>query len=228
MTTPDGNPERLPGESIGQAAMRGCRQSWQEERATRKRDKEKSKPDFCSSGCAAALPFLAVLSLFGLNSNDHGPRKKGCASDPKSGCADLGCTGALGCLSLTTIMSMLPLMGDRGKKKKHGGCDVGDLGCLGCLALDGCSFLITFMLASVALIAHPVSNLRAARPSGNLTRGQTFGLTLIRWYQTQISSRTPARCLYEETCSAYGARMIREHGLLRGSMRTAGRILSCR
>ena len=50
---------------------------------------------------------------------------------------------------------------------------------------------------------------------------------LIRFYQKNISSRTPPRCKYYPTCSAYGIEAITRFGALKGTLMTLFRILRC-
>ena len=49
----------------------------------------------------------------------------------------------------------------------------------------------------------------------------------VRLYQSLISPLTPARCRYHPTCSAYTAEAIRSHGVLRGVVLGAWRLLRC-
>jgi len=52
-------------------------------------------------------------------------------------------------------------------------------------------------------------------------------LAPIRVYQHWISPALPRRCKYEPTCSAYGVEAIRKHGVLRGFVLAAWRLLRC-
>jgi putative membrane protein insertion efficiency factor len=52
-------------------------------------------------------------------------------------------------------------------------------------------------------------------------------LAPIRLYQRWISPALPRRCKYEPTCSAYAAQVIRELGVVRGSILAAWRLARC-
>ena len=49
----------------------------------------------------------------------------------------------------------------------------------------------------------------------------------IRVYQRVISPLTPPSCRFEPNCSEYGARAILVHGVVKGVLLTAWRILRC-
>jgi putative membrane protein insertion efficiency factor len=49
----------------------------------------------------------------------------------------------------------------------------------------------------------------------------------IRLYQRLISPALPRRCKYEPTCSEYAVEALRTHGVLRGAVLAAWRILRC-
>jgi len=49
----------------------------------------------------------------------------------------------------------------------------------------------------------------------------------IRVYQRFISPALPRRCKYHPTCSAYAVQAIRTHGVLRGLVLAAWRLLRC-
>jgi putative membrane protein insertion efficiency factor len=49
----------------------------------------------------------------------------------------------------------------------------------------------------------------------------------VRLYQRLISPLTPQRCKYHPTCSAYAAEAVRTHGVLRGTVLAAWRLLRC-
>lgn len=53
-------------------------------------------------------------------------------------------------------------------------------------------------------------------------------LRAIRWYQREISSKTPARCRYYPTCSRYAAEAIDRYGAFRGGVLAILRLLRCR
>ena len=46
-------------------------------------------------------------------------------------------------------------------------------------------------------------------------------------YQRLISPALPRRCKYEPTCSRYAVQAIRSHGVLRGGVLAAWRLLRC-
>lgn len=54
-----------------------------------------------------------------------------------------------------------------------------------------------------------------------------FCLWLIRWYQRNISARTPPRCRFYPTCSQYTYTAIERFGAVRGILMGAWRILRC-
>ena len=49
----------------------------------------------------------------------------------------------------------------------------------------------------------------------------------IRLYQRFVSPALPRRCKYHPTCSAYAVQAIRTHGVLRGLVLAAWRLLRC-
>ncbi|MDE6183576.1 MAG: membrane protein insertion efficiency factor YidD [Rikenellaceae bacterium] len=52
-------------------------------------------------------------------------------------------------------------------------------------------------------------------------------LALIFIYKHLISPHLPSACRYVPTCSQYAAEALRKHGLIKGSLLAAKRILSC-
>lgn len=50
---------------------------------------------------------------------------------------------------------------------------------------------------------------------------------LIRRYQVHLSPVLPTRCRFVPSCSEYGVQAITHHGLFRGGLLTAWRILRC-
>jgi uncharacterized protein len=61
-----------------------------------------------------------------------------------------------------------------------------------------------------------------------MSRAMTNVLTLpIRLYQRLISPVLPRRCKYEPTCSAYATEALRRHGILRGLVLSAWRLVRC-
>ena len=49
----------------------------------------------------------------------------------------------------------------------------------------------------------------------------------LRLYQRFISPALPARCKYHPTCSAYAVQAVRSHGILKGTVLAAWRVLRC-
>ena len=49
----------------------------------------------------------------------------------------------------------------------------------------------------------------------------------IRFYRRALSPALPSRCKYEPTCSAYALEAVRTHGVLRGLVLAAWRLLRC-
>lgn len=55
-----------------------------------------------------------------------------------------------------------------------------------------------------------------------------LGIGLVRLYQLLVSPLLPANtCKYHPSCSQYAIDALRKHGLVRGSWKTAGRLLRC-
>lgn len=52
-------------------------------------------------------------------------------------------------------------------------------------------------------------------------------ISLIRFYQKYISSRTPPCCRFYPTCSQYGVEALERFGALKGGLMTVWRILRC-
>lgn len=52
-------------------------------------------------------------------------------------------------------------------------------------------------------------------------------LTLIRFYQKQISPLFPPRCRFTPTCSKYAAEAIGKYGAAKGSILALRRFLRC-
>jgi putative membrane protein insertion efficiency factor len=52
-------------------------------------------------------------------------------------------------------------------------------------------------------------------------------LAPLRLYSRLISPALPARCRYYPTCSAYAEEAVRTHGIVRGSLLAAWRLLRC-
>jgi len=49
----------------------------------------------------------------------------------------------------------------------------------------------------------------------------------LRFYQRFISPALPRRCRYHPTCSAYAVQAVERHGVLRGVILAAWRLLRC-
>ena len=49
----------------------------------------------------------------------------------------------------------------------------------------------------------------------------------VRLYRRSLSPGLPARCKYHPSCSAYAVEAIRRHGILRGAVLAAWRLLRC-
>ncbi len=52
-------------------------------------------------------------------------------------------------------------------------------------------------------------------------------IAAIRLYQRAISPWLPGQCRYSPTCSHYGYEAIERHGIWRGGLMTARRLLRC-
>ena len=52
-------------------------------------------------------------------------------------------------------------------------------------------------------------------------------LKLIRFYQKHISPRSPPRCRYYPTCSAYALEAVRKYGALKGGWLALKRVCRC-
>ena len=53
------------------------------------------------------------------------------------------------------------------------------------------------------------------------------GIALIRIYRILVSPLVPPACRFLPTCSEYGVAAIERHGLLRGGLLAACRLLRC-
>ena len=56
---------------------------------------------------------------------------------------------------------------------------------------------------------------------------QIVALTLVRGYKLIVSPWLPAACRFTPTCSEYASDAIKEFGLVRGVIRSAGRLVRC-
>ena len=50
---------------------------------------------------------------------------------------------------------------------------------------------------------------------------------LIRFYQLAISPMLGPTCRFQPTCSAYAIESLKKYGMVRGSLKTAWRIVRC-
>jgi uncharacterized protein len=57
--------------------------------------------------------------------------------------------------------------------------------------------------------------------------GRALGVGAIRWYQRWISPSLPPSCRFTPSCSEYAAEAVERHGLLRGGLLAARRLLRC-
>ena len=56
---------------------------------------------------------------------------------------------------------------------------------------------------------------------------KTIVLTLIRFYQREVSPFFPARCRFRPTCSAYAIEAIQKYGIGKGGWLALKRFLRC-
>jgi len=66
---------------------------------------------------------------------------------------------------------------------------------------------------------------RARRWIGRAAVGGLVGL--VRLYQATVSPLLGPRCRYAPSCSAYAIQALRVHGLVRGTLLAAWRVLRC-
>jgi putative membrane protein insertion efficiency factor len=52
-------------------------------------------------------------------------------------------------------------------------------------------------------------------------------ITALRWYKRALSPLLPPACRYTPTCSEYALEAVERHGVLRGGLLAARRLLSC-
>jgi putative membrane protein insertion efficiency factor len=52
-------------------------------------------------------------------------------------------------------------------------------------------------------------------------------LGAIKFYKRNISALLPSACRFQPTCSVYGYEAIEKHGVIKGSLLTAWRLLRC-
>ncbi len=75
------------------------------------------------------------------------------------------------------------------------------------------------------------TTLREVRRTGTGERGTRLAdrmITAVRVYQREISSKRPACCHYQPTCSAYAVEALERHGARRGAWLTMRRLVRCR
>jgi len=66
------------------------------------------------------------------------------------------------------------------------------------------------------------------RLSSGASRAAVAGLVgLVRVYQATVSPLLGPRCRYAPSCSAYAVEALRRHGVVRGTLLAAWRILRC-
>jgi hypothetical protein len=56
---------------------------------------------------------------------------------------------------------------------------------------------------------------------------KTAVIALLRFYKSAVSPLLPAACRYTPTCSEYAMEAVERHGVLRGCVLAARRLLSC-
>jgi putative membrane protein insertion efficiency factor len=56
---------------------------------------------------------------------------------------------------------------------------------------------------------------------------KTAVIALLRFYKSAVSPLLPAACRYTPTCSEYAMEAVERHGVLRGALLAARRLLSC-
>lgn len=56
---------------------------------------------------------------------------------------------------------------------------------------------------------------------------KTFALFLLESYKRLVSPLLPRACRFTPTCSEYASLAIRKHGMTRGMVMSARRLLSC-
>jgi hypothetical protein len=60
-----------------------------------------------------------------------------------------------------------------------------------------------------------------------MSLGARLGLVLVGSYQRWVSPLLPPACRYWPSCSEYARQSLHRHGLVRGGLRAAGRLLRC-
>jgi putative membrane protein insertion efficiency factor len=59
-------------------------------------------------------------------------------------------------------------------------------------------------------------------------RASPLLISLVGYYQREVSPRRPPCCRFSPTCSHYAVEALQRHGSLRGTLLTARRLLRCR
>ncbi len=60
-----------------------------------------------------------------------------------------------------------------------------------------------------------------------MTALRQIAVAPIRFYRSAISPGLPRRCKYHPSCSAYAVEAVRRHGVLRGGVLAAWRLIRC-
>jgi len=75
---------------------------------------------------------------------------------------------------------------------------------------------------------HPAGVRKVQNPDIIMTKpAERFLIFFIRAYQHTVGMLIPRVCRYEPTCSQYAIEAIREHGVFRGLVLSAWRIMRC-
>ena len=60
-----------------------------------------------------------------------------------------------------------------------------------------------------------------------MTVARRIALAPVHAYRRVVSPALPARCRYHPSCSSYAVEAVRRHGVLRGGVLSAWRLLRC-
>ena len=60
-----------------------------------------------------------------------------------------------------------------------------------------------------------------------MTRLRELAVAPISFYRRAISPGIPSRCKYHPSCSAYAVEAVRRHGIVRGLVLAAWRVMRC-
>lgn len=55
-----------------------------------------------------------------------------------------------------------------------------------------------------------------------------LGILLLRAYRQRVSPHLGNRCVFDPSCSRYAELALRKHGVIRGALLTARRLIRCR